>query len=124
MFVKQEDRHPGGGDEFVDLRACRSAAPAFGVKRLTDVSRIRWASSQINTSSALRSAVIKLLKYLNMLCIRTDPRPAYLRSVWVKDREPVACRTCRPCRANSPSTERAMTLFPLPGPPATTTTLF
>ena len=61
------------------------------------------------------------LKYWNIFCTRGARRPATLRSVCVKDREPVACRTERPCRESSPNSESAMTLLPLPGPPVTMT---
>ncbi len=47
--------------------------------------------------------------------------PATLRRVWVKEREPVACSTVRPWRDSSPSSDSAMTLLPLPGPPETIT---
>ena len=63
------------------------------------------------------------LKYWNIFCTRGARLPATLRSVWVKDRDPVACRTVRPWRESSPSNDKAMTLLPLPGPPETMTTV-
>ena len=83
---------------------------------------MRCASSRIKTSSPLRSAVINWLKYLNIFCTRGARAPATLRSVWVNEREPVACSTERPCRASSPNSDSATTDLPLPGPPLTTIT--
>ncbi len=70
-----------------------------------------------------RSAAMKSLKYLNSRWVLGERAPATLRRVWVNEREPVACTTVRPRRASSPSSDRAMTLLPLPGPPVTSTTL-
>ena len=49
--------------------------------------------------------------------------PLSLRSVVVNALEPVAGTTLRPRAANSPLSDDAMTLLPLPGPPWTTTTV-
>ncbi len=45
---------------------------------------------------------MKLLKYLNIACIRVEPRPAYLRIVCVNDRDPVACNARRPLLGQFP----------------------
>ena len=66
---------------------------------------------------------MKLLKYVNRSSCGVEPLPATWRSVCVNDRDPVACITVRPSRASSPSSDSAMTLLPLPGPPAMTTTV-
>jgi hypothetical protein len=93
------------------------------MKRLSEFLLIRWASSQTSTSRPLRRASTKKLKHLKISLIREEPRPAYLRIDSVKEFDPVACSTGYPCLANSARTDNAITLLPLPGPPATTTTL-
>ena len=83
---------------------------------------MRWASSMMSTSSPLGSAVMNWLKYLKSALTFGARTAATFRSVWVNERDPVACMTVRPRRANSPTRDSAMTLLPLPGPPVTAMT--
>ena len=119
VLVEQEHGHAGRGDELVDLRpsgAERGTRVAVG-GGLADA--VRLVEDQ--DVEAVPLGVHELLKYLNIRCTRGARAPATLRRVWVNEREPVACSTVRPRRASSPSSDSAMTLLPLPGPPVTMT---
>lgn len=83
---------------------------------------MRCASSQISTSRQFFSAVMKLLKYLKRSWTSRLLAPAIFRMVFVNALEPVAWSAGTSRRYNSPSSDSAMTLLPVPGPPETTST--
>ena len=64
---------------------------------------------------------MKLLKYAKMLLYARIPLPATTRSVWVNDREPVACMTAPTLPCELADKRQGDHAFPLPGPPETIT---
>ena len=77
VLVEQENRDACRGDQLVYLRPAL-IPEVLAVQRLTEVSRIRCASSRTSTSSLFRSAAMKSLKYLNSLWVLVDRAPADL----------------------------------------------